>query len=537
MLGSAPNSSIYAFRVFDSQALIGNSGDILKAVDRIIELKSQGLNIGVVNMSLGRRSLFAGSGAFELAVDALLAHDIVPVVAAGNSGPSSMTVASPATGNATLSVGAGSVGHQERILADILFGAPGFGSFLRPFNGTQIANFSARGPNADGRVDPNVVAGGFGVFSSGLSDRDLDPEHGMASLGTGTSFSSPLTAGIAALLREAFPDAPAAQILNAITLSAATDVVSDGATSLDQGSGWIDALASYNLLATPGAVPDMLDTPDTPANSVRINVESGFVHKVVGRLLPGQRTDILYQIPLQTAEVTVTVHGVVALLPQHKQNAFFGDSVMLAVHSAKTSSIVTGDYFNLNPDPTSNFAFIGQSSPRTFVIADQTAQGVVDPSADIVVFDNLEPGILRITVSGDVLNAGEVSTNVTISSTPKAASSTLTAQGTLDGAQTVWTQVEMPADTGQVEFRLEWDADWSHYPTNDVDLFVFDPDQNAVGNGFTLDAPELILVDSPADGLWRVGVSGFEMNTGSDNWRLRVIADGVVLSEAPPTSN
>ena len=94
----------------------------------------------------------------------------------------------------------------------------------------------------------------------------------------------------------------------------------------------------------------------------------------------------------------------------------------------------------------------------------------------------------------------------------------------------------MPADTGRVEFRLEWDADWSHYPTNDVDLFVFDPDQNAVGNGFTLDAPELVLVDSPEDGLWRVGVSGFEMNTGSDNWRLRVIADGVVLSEAPPTS-
>ena len=146
--------------------------------------------------------------------------------------------------------------------------------------------------------------------------------------------------------------------------------------------------------------------------------------------------------------------------------------------------------------------------------------------------------ILRITLSGDVLNAGEVSANVTISSTAKPASGILTAQGTLNGPETVWTQVEMPSDTSQVEFRLEWDGDWSHYPTNDIDLFVYDPDQNAIGDGFTLDAPELILVDNPTDGLWTIGISGFEMNTGNDNWRLRVIADGVVLSEGgPPTSN
>ena len=546
MLGSAPNAKIHAFRVFDSEALVGNSGDILAAVDRIIELKSQGVNIGVVNMSLGRRSLFAGNGAFELAVDALLANDIVPVVASGNSGLSSMTVASPATGNATLSVGVGSVVHQERILADVLFGAAGFGSFLRPFNGTQIANFSSRGPNADGQIDPNVVANGFGAFSAGLSDRDIDGDHGMASLGAGSSFSSPLAAGIAAVLREAFPGAPAVQILNAIKLSGRSEIVDDGSTSLDQGSGWVDALAAYNLLAVPGAVSDLLDVPPTPTASVRTNVESatdltvqsGFVHEQLGMLLPGQRTDILYQIPPQTAEVTIRVHGVVAQLPPNQQNAFFGDNILLAVHSAKTSSIVTGDYFNLNPDPASDFAFIGQSVQRTFVLVDQTAQGVVDPSADIVVFDNLEPGILRITLSGDVLNAGEVSANVTISSTAQSASGILTAQGALNGPETVWTQVEMPPDTSQVEFRLEWDGDWSHYPTNDIDLFVYDPDQNAIGDGFTLDAPELILVDNPTNGLWTIGISGFEMNTGNDNWRLRVIADGVVLSEASPaTSN
>ncbi len=545
MLGSAPNARIYAFRVFDAEALIGDSGDILAAVDRIIELKTQGVNIGVVNMSLGRRSLFAGNGAFELAVDTLLAHDIVPVIASGNSGPSSMTVASPATGNATLSVGAGSVVHQERILADVLFGFSGFGSFLRPSNGTQVANFSSRGPNADGRIDPNVVASGFGVFSAGLSERDVDPGHGMASLGTGTSFSSPITAGIAAVLREAFPGAPATQILNAIKLSAQTGVLDDGSTSLDHGNGWVDALAAYSLLATPGAVSDLLEVPSTPTDSVRINVESstdltvqsGPVHEQLGMLLPGQRTDILYQIPPNTAEVTIKVHGVVAQLPPNQQNAFFGDSIMVAVHSAKTSSIVTEDYFDLNPDPTSHFAFIGQSFQRTFVIADHTAGTAGDPMADILVHDNLEAGILRITVSGDVLNAGDISTNVTISSTPKPASGVVTDQGALDGAETVWTEVEMPEGVSHVEFRLEWDADWSHYPTNDIDLFVFDPALNAVGDGFTLDSPELILVDNPAGGTWTIGVSGFEMNTGSDNWRLRVIADGVVLPESGQTSS
>ena len=85
MIGSAPNASIYALRVFGDITQPGNSQDILAAVQRVIELKvEEGVDISVVNMSFGRRTIYAGQGVFQLIVDTLLDNDILPVVAVGN---------------------------------------------------------------------------------------------------------------------------------------------------------------------------------------------------------------------------------------------------------------------------------------------------------------------------------------------------------------------------------------------------------------------------------------------------------------------
>ena len=317
MIGTAPNAKIYAFRVF-GPSLVGNSFDILSAIDRIIELKEkEGVNIGVVNMSLGRRTLLAG-GNFDLFVDVLLDHDILPVVAVGNAGNSSLTIASPASALESLSAGAASVVHQERIAADLIFNefGVGIGSFVRPFEGTQTASFSSRGPNADGRIDPLVIADGFGLFGQGLANG-----VGNASVANGTSFSTPLIAGIAALLRGAVPDATARQVRNAIVESSDPKVMDDGSTELDQGQGYVNAKKALDALKRRRG-SDLPNRPRKPGDSVRQNVERNTNLDVVdsfnGRLKdlkPGQRFDILLDIPANTRDVFVSLFDIDAKLP------------------------------------------------------------------------------------------------------------------------------------------------------------------------------------------------------------------------------
>ncbi len=72
-------------------------------------------------------------------------------------------------------------------------------------------NFSSVGPSADGRVKPQVMAQGQGVWAANTM--------GTLSQVNGTSYSSPIIAGLAACLWEMFPDASNNQIKQAIIRS------------------------------------------------------------------------------------------------------------------------------------------------------------------------------------------------------------------------------------------------------------------------------------------------------------------------------
>ena len=75
----------------------------------------------------------------------------------------------------------------------------------------EIAYFSSVGPSADGQVKPDVVAMGqnTAIASTGNTIR----------WGSGTSYSSPIVAGLAACLRQAHPNRHAMDIIQAIRLS------------------------------------------------------------------------------------------------------------------------------------------------------------------------------------------------------------------------------------------------------------------------------------------------------------------------------
>ncbi|MCW5977032.1 MAG: S8 family serine peptidase [Bryobacteraceae bacterium] len=119
LFGAAPSAKIYALRVLGTSN-IGWKSKIMEAMERVIELRKlydsgdsqNGLNIRVCNMSIGGATLASGLDPQDQLVDAMLAHDIVPVISASNAGPATLTVGSPASANGALAVGAASLAHN-----------------------------------------------------------------------------------------------------------------------------------------------------------------------------------------------------------------------------------------------------------------------------------------------------------------------------------------------------------------------------------------------------------------------------------------
>lgn len=123
-----------------------------------------------------------------IATDIAASKGILPVNSAGNAAWSPwFYIIAPADADSVLAVGA----------VDSL---------------KNCAGFSSRGPSSDGRVKPNVAAMGQDVYVA-------MPSGGIGK-GSGTSFSSPLIAGLAACLWQANPGSTNMQLFNAIQQSA-----------------------------------------------------------------------------------------------------------------------------------------------------------------------------------------------------------------------------------------------------------------------------------------------------------------------------
>jgi subtilisin family serine protease len=108
------------------------------------------------------------------------------------------------------------------------------------------AGFSSIGPTADGRTKPDVMAQGVSVLIASASGQ---PDS-YAWL-SGTSFSCPLTAGVAACLIQARPRWSLTQLVHAMKSSASR------AANPDDYYGWglVDAAAALNA--------DTVGVPDT----------------------------------------------------------------------------------------------------------------------------------------------------------------------------------------------------------------------------------------------------------------------------------
>ncbi len=84
------------------------------------------------------------------------------------------------------------------------------GAAFSSFFGNQLASFSSTGPTSDGRVKPEVVAQGVSVVSA--SPGSLNNYVGVS----GTSLSTPLVGGVAALVFSAHPELTPMQVREAL---------------------------------------------------------------------------------------------------------------------------------------------------------------------------------------------------------------------------------------------------------------------------------------------------------------------------------
>jgi hypothetical protein len=243
--GVAPHATLFAFKALDASGS-GLESDIIAAIERAVDPDQDGNptdRMDVINLSLGSAG-GAPTDPSAVAVNNAVTLGIVACVAAGNAGgptpvegkeenyfyDGSASIGSPGTAELAITVGASDPADKP-------------------------ARFSSKGPvRLSFAVKPDVLAPGVNILST-------FPNSTYAAL-NGTSMSTPMVAGTAALVRSLHPAWTPAQVKSAI-VNRALDL---GASAFVQGGGRVRALKSVapGTLVVPSAASFGMDDPSGP---------------------------------------------------------------------------------------------------------------------------------------------------------------------------------------------------------------------------------------------------------------------------------
>lgn len=185
--GIAPKCSLIAGKVLDKNGN-GRADDILKGLYWILENKER-YDIRILNLSVSFGKVITADK-IKLIRDLLYeisSKNILIVTAAGNNGPKIASISPLGLSKAVLCVGCHDMDFQSE-------------------KGGLCENYSGRGPGIFSLRKPDLVAPGTQIrsISSKLIFRNGSYKHSYENR-SGTSFSTPLVSGAAALLLEKTP--------------------------------------------------------------------------------------------------------------------------------------------------------------------------------------------------------------------------------------------------------------------------------------------------------------------------------------------
>jgi serine protease AprX len=218
------------------------------------------LGADLVSSSLGYydwytyEDLDGNTAVTTIAADIAASKGLAVITAAGNMGPLPWPgIIAPSDGDSVIAVGA------------------------VDFTGT-IASFSSRGPAYDGRIKPDVCA-------QGVSVRCASPYDSLAYLAVnGTSLSTPLVAGAAALCLQMHPYWSPVELRDALRASASQALAPDN----DYGWGIINA---YQTALNGASAIDSRPLPIRSGITLRQNSPNPFVPSVSGKTVIGFRIE------------------------------------------------------------------------------------------------------------------------------------------------------------------------------------------------------------------------------------------------------
>jgi hypothetical protein len=518
ILGQAPAAQIYPVKVFDTTGAGSSTSVILDALDHLLTLKSTGiLDIDIVNLSFGAPTGYEGRAILDEFLEQFREQGMLVIAAAGNSGPLPNSLASPATSYDSIAVGALDDALASRTFYEYLglkeLGTAGQGLVMRPSDELRVADFSSRGPMSDGRFGPDLVAPGMWSFQFG--------SQGNLHWDVGTSYAAAAVSGAAALLNGYYEDengsetdTPWLLLRNSLLLGADRSII---------GKEWQDInTAGYGALDAAAAL-EILKSGDTHLNSpgrseqLRANIlpnprsgdaqvfESGNVS-----LSPSHSYDTVFEISPTTSKVSIHVSEIST--PDNSAYAYWPNSLKILVQSAKRSAFSAPIDTYWDPHLS--------GSEFTIEIDDGTWSLAGKPWTT----QPMEPGLMKVSLIADYANESPVSFKLRITRQENRARDHLkpVEQSIVKMGDVLSIPVEIPADTGTATFDLVWNRDWQKFPTSDLDLLLYNPNQKlASSDGATWNAPERVVITGPMPGIWRVQIEASEVYK-TDLFRLYV---------------
>ena len=175
--GIAPDARLISLKVLDSTGH-GNSENIIRAIEWIISNRSK-YNINIVNISIGTKALSCQDEGSHLvrSVDALWDEGVTVLVSAGNNGPGYQSITTPGISRKVITVGSCKSSHTKHV---------------------GDSAFSGKGPTFCNIPKPDIVAPGDDIISCAVGGKGYTTK-------SGTSMSTPIVSGAAALILSHFP--------------------------------------------------------------------------------------------------------------------------------------------------------------------------------------------------------------------------------------------------------------------------------------------------------------------------------------------